>query len=228
MVSEKEIMPVRVKFSKLGDLMYISHLDLSRTMQRIIVRSGVDIWYSEGFNPQPRIVFAMPLSVGMESTCELMDFKINAYMPAEEIKERISKNFPEEMKVLDVYTPEVKFKEIAYADYTLKLFVKDINDELCQKINNLVKKECFVTKKTKSGEKEIDISSLINKLEAKPCDGFIEINTVVSAGNENILNPELIVDAIRRETGILNTDSIDEYYTIMRNKMLYSNLEEFK
>ena len=87
MVPTQEITKVRIKFSKVGDLMYISHLDLARTMQRIILRSELDIWYSEGFNPQPKMVFAQPLPTGVESVCELLDIKLNSYMDCEEIKE---------------------------------------------------------------------------------------------------------------------------------------------
>ena len=113
MVPEEKI-KVRIKFSKVGDLMYISHLDLARTMQRIILRSGIDIWYSEGFNPQPKMVFAVPLPTGVESNCELLDIKLNSYMSNEEIKNRLNDNLPEQMRVLEVYNPEVKFKEISY------------------------------------------------------------------------------------------------------------------
>ena len=76
----EEITKVRIKFSKVGDLMFISHLDLARTMQKIILRSGIDIWYSEGFNPQPKMVFALPLPTGAESVCELLDITLNSYM----------------------------------------------------------------------------------------------------------------------------------------------------
>ena len=83
MVSENEAIKVRIKFKKYGSLMYISHLDLSRTMQRIMVRSGIDIWYSEGFNPQPRIVsdvkIGLPINSGCRIECESVlsnkDFK---------------------------------------------------------------------------------------------------------------------------------------------------------
>ena len=127
MVSEeKQIIPVRIKFSKTGDLMYISHLDLARTMQRIILRAGLDIWYSEGFNPQPKMVFALPLPTGVESECELMDIKINSYMSNEEIMDRLARNFPADMKVLAVYQPEQKFKNIAYAKYKIDFIVLKI------------------------------------------------------------------------------------------------------
>lgn len=228
MVSEKEIIPIRIKFSKLGDLMYISHLDLARTMQRIIVRSGIDIWYSEGFNPQPKIVFAVPLPVGVESECELMDIKINTHMEIDEIKQRISKNFPAQMKLLDVYIPEVKFKNIAYIDYSIRIYSKDINADTCIRINELFKSECRIIKKSKSGEKEINISEYVNSVGAELKDGFVEISAILSADNDRYLNPELFIEAIKQDTGLLSSDDINEYYTILRNKMLNNDLTEFR
>ena len=227
MVPEKEIMLVRIKFSKTGSLMYISHLDLARTMQRIMVRSGVDIWYSEGFNPQPRIFFALPLPVGVESECELMDIKINHPMGFDEIKERIQRNFPDEMKVLDVYAPEVKFKNIVYADYTIKLYSPQIDDTTFEKINELFSKECIITKRSKSGEKEVDICSFIKSIEAKHVDDHVEINAIVNAGNESNLNPELIVDAIRKHLDVMTINDVTECVTIMRNRMLDEELKSF-
>ena len=61
---------VRVWFHKTGPIRYISHLDLMRTMTRAIRRSGIDLWYTEGFNPHPYMTFALPLSLGMQSVCE--------------------------------------------------------------------------------------------------------------------------------------------------------------
>ena len=51
---------LRVKFKKVGALQYVSHLDLVRTMHKIIVRAKLPLWYTEGFNPKPKMVFAAP------------------------------------------------------------------------------------------------------------------------------------------------------------------------
>ena len=228
MVPQKEIIPVRIKFSKLGNLMYISHLDLARTMQRIMVRSGIDIWYSEGFNPQPKIVFAVPLPVGVESLCEFMDIKINSYMSNDEIKERIENSFPGEMKVLEVYNPEQKFKNIAYIDYTIKLYSPKITEETVENIVNLFKKECMITKKSKSGEKVINISEYIRALEGENTSEGITLHAILTADNERYLNPELLIEAIRQETGLFSGEPVNEYYSILRNKMLDFDLNEFK
>ena len=66
----------RIVFEKTGKAIYISHLDLMRTMQRIFVRTGISIKHTEGFNPHPYMVFALPLSVGTESLYELVDINL--------------------------------------------------------------------------------------------------------------------------------------------------------
>ena len=231
MVPQEKIngLPIRIKFSKKGNLMYISHLDLSKTMQRIMVRADIDIWYSEGFNPQPRVVFAVPLPVGVESDCEYLDIKINSPMDANEIKERISKNFPDEMKVLDVYVPEVKFKNIAYIDYTIKLVSPKITEQTVANLKNLFENECNVTKITKSGsEKTVNLCEFIHSFNAELANGEIVINTILCADSEKYLNPELLIEAIKKYLDILTTDTTDEYYSILRNKMLNYDLTEFR
>ena len=67
------MLPVRVFFRKKGKLKYISHLDLMRAVTRGLMRSGLPIVYTEGFNPHPKLVFALPLSVGMAGENEMCD-----------------------------------------------------------------------------------------------------------------------------------------------------------
>ena len=229
MVSEvKEIIPVRIKFTKVGDLMYISHLDLARTMQRIILRSGIDIWYSEGFNPQPKMVFALPLPTGVESNCELMDIKINSFMSNEEIMNRINENFPKNMRVLEVYQPEVKFKNIQYAKYSITLYSPKISNSTKDEIANLFKGECLMEKKTKSGLKEINICDYIKEISVESEQGVSIIEAILSADSEKNLNPDLLVSAIKKDLGILNTTGTEEYYTIMRQEFLQDDLSVFR
>lgn len=227
MVPEEKI-KVRIKFSKVGNLMYISHLDLARTMQRIILRAGLDIWYTEGFNPQPKMVFAVPLPTGVESECELLDIKLNSYMSCEEIKERLNNSFPPEMRALEVYNPEVKLKEIQYIDYTIKITSPKITDKTTKEIESLLTNKCVLLKKTKSGEKEVDISEYIAKIQTQGSENSVILNAIIASGGDKNLSPELLIEAIRKYLGIMTSTSTDEYYSIMRNKMLYQNLDEFR
>lgn len=64
---------LRVRFHKTGRAQYISHLDLGRTMRTAINRAEIPVKYSEGFNPHPKMSFALTLSVGTESVCEFME-----------------------------------------------------------------------------------------------------------------------------------------------------------
>lgn len=228
MVPTQEITKVRIKFSKVGDLMYISHLDLARTMQRIILRSELDIWYSEGFNPQPKMVFAQPLPTGVESVCELLDIKLNSYMDCEEIKERLNRNFPREMRVLDVYTPEEKIKEIAFTEYKISLYSDKIGENTQEDVEKLFSGECLLEKKTKSGAKEINVSDYIKEISAKSDGNELTLSVILHSSAEKTLSPEILVEAMRKYLDIMTSDGIDEHYSIMRERMLKSDLSEFR
>ena len=99
--------PVRVKFRKVGDLQYISHLDLVRTMQRVSNRAKLPLWYTEGFNPKPKMVFGPPLSTGVESECEFLDLRFTESVDFEEIKLRLNENLTDSMRVYDAGLDEL-------------------------------------------------------------------------------------------------------------------------
>ena len=96
---------MRVKFFKRGKLQYISHLDLVRTMMKIIVRAKLPLWYTEGFNPKPKMVFAAPLSIGTESMTEFMDLRLIERMSEEEALLRLNRNMTDEMQAIEAYYP---------------------------------------------------------------------------------------------------------------------------
>lgn len=227
MVSQNQTTQIRIKFKKYGSLIYISHLDLARTMQRIMVRSGIDIWYSEGFNPQPKIVFAVPLPVGVESECEYMDIKINSTMECEEIKHRLANNLPKEMEIIDVYFPESKLKNVVYIDHEIKIHSAAITKDTPKQIESLFENDVFVMKFSKGNEKQINVKEYIYSLNATLVGDDLLINAILCAGSDKNLNPELLIDAIRKNTKILNGSPIEEYYSIRRKDMLTCDLKSF-
>lgn len=195
--------PVRVRFTKVGSLQFISHLDLNRTMKNVMIRAGIPIKYSEGFNPHPKMVFALPLSVGAESVCELLDFKLDRPMSEEELTERLNDAFPPEMRVLEAYTPAAKFTEIRYAEYRLE------NEEDFD-VTPLEADAIVLMKRTKSGEKETDIKPMIRsyRKEGKT------LTCVLSASPSEYLNPEYVAKYL----GIPDC-------TILRTRVLLSDGE---
>ncbi|MFQ5735362.1 MAG: TIGR03960 family B12-binding radical SAM protein [Thermodesulfobacteriota bacterium] len=94
---------VALRFSKTGDLKYLSHLELIRAMIRAVRRAGLPIRYSRGFHPMPRISFASTLPVGMESLDELMFIELEpagGRIGPDEITERLNAALPEGLKCL--------------------------------------------------------------------------------------------------------------------------------
>ena len=85
---------LRLRFEKTGRAIYISHLDLMRTMQRVFLRADCPLKYSEGFNPHALISILLPLSVGVGSVCELMDFQLREDVDLAALPERLTRGHP--------------------------------------------------------------------------------------------------------------------------------------
>ena len=103
---------VRTVFEKKGRAKYISHLDLNRFMMRAFRRSGLPIWYTEGFNPHPYATFALALSLGFESEYEIMDFSLTEGVSFGKVKKILNEILPEGLKIVYVMTPEHSIKDI--------------------------------------------------------------------------------------------------------------------
>lgn len=207
---------VRLGFTKTGRLQFISHLDLARTMSRVIVRAGVPIWYTEGFNPRPKLVFALPLSIGTESVTEFVDFKITEDMSNEEIACRVAAEFAPEMKVNGVWYPERKFTELMYAVYDIEIHSGKICDGISREVGKMFTSPLMVMKRSKSGEKEVDLSSMIKKMTVKDTGKVLKITATLPCDSANYLNPEYIVKAIAEKLDIDFNKVETEYYSIMR------------
>ena len=221
---------VRIKFTKTGSLQFISHLDLQRLWQRALVRAGIPLWYTKGFNPHAKLVFALPLPVGVESVCELIDVRIDKEIACEDIKELLNSVLTDEMRILDVYDPERKFNDIARAKYRIELSGVNANGEMANKINEFfTRDEILMKKHTKSGEKEINISKLIFEFLAEYCSecNKIIINTTLAAGTES-LNPEFIMNALREYNVLPAASLIDEIYSTLRMSVLDEGGSEYR
>ena len=222
---------LRVKFKKVGSLQYVSHLDLVRTMHKIIVRAGLPLWYTEGFNPKPKMIFAAPLSIGTESLCEYMDLKLIDDMPVEEIKRRLNANMTDEMQVLDAYYTDVKLTELKWLGYTVTVRTEGATEELAARVEQtLLSDSLEVEKKGKPGDKAktVDIRPLIRSARVSFDNGLIGINCVLSADASAFLNPEYVIKALRDKLGILSSpDLMSEYYSILRTDAYRGDMTPF-
>ena len=231
MISDANPQPIRIKFRKVGMLRYISHLDLQRTFAKVLVRSGIPAWYTQGFNPHAKMVFALPLSVGTQSECEFLDIRLREHMTCGEIKYRLNSVLTDELSVIDVYEPEEKFQDIGYARYEIDIVTPSASDELSDNVKKLFSsKPIMMLKHTKSGEKEIDISPLIKSIDISygAETGSLHISALLSATPDNYLSPEMLITAMKSSLNILS-DIMTERYTIFRTAVYLTDGEtEFK
>ena len=198
----------RMLFEKKGNAIWISHLDLMRVFQRSFKRAGLPLTHSGGFNPRASVSIALPLSVGVESDCELLDFDLDGYEAScEEIRDRLNETLVSGVKVLEVYEDVKKLKHLAYLDCVVTLEYDNGAPE-ADAVAALFRRETlFVEKKTKSnGIQDQNILHMIRSLNVEQTDSqTLTIFARVCCQNPT-LNPMQLVAAIERHAPELKPD----------------------
>jgi radical SAM-linked protein len=93
---------VRIRFRKAGDLRLISHHDLMRTFERMLRRASLPYHSTAGFNPKPRMIFALALPLGIVGCCEVVELELDEEIPPEEIHDRLARQAPSGLEILSV------------------------------------------------------------------------------------------------------------------------------
>ena len=199
----------RLLFEKTGNAVWMSHLDLMRLFQRAFKRAGLNLKHTQGFNPRPSVSIALPLSVGVESKCELLDFDLDGQIvPMEEIKAELNRALVDGVRVLDVYENGGKIKNLALLDCTVSLeYDKGIPDGAVQEIAALFARESLtVEKKGKNGIVEQDIIPMIRRIAVRQLDTHtVCIHSLICCQNPT-LNPAQIIAAVGRYLPQLQPD----------------------
>lgn len=201
----------RALFQKTGNAIYISHLDLMRVFQRAFKRAGLPLTHTQGFNPRPSVSIALPLSLGVESHCELLDFDLErAGFSNEEIKEKLNQNLIDGVDIIHVYNETQKIKHIAYLDCCLAFeYDQDIPEGAQTQITTLFQQDqLLVDKKSKTGIVEQDILPMIKKMAVEVLnDHEIIINARICCQNP-ALNPSQLHAAITKYLPDISPDFV--------------------
>lgn len=214
---------LRATFKKTGRAKYISHLDLNRCMLRIFRRSKLPVWYTEGFNPHPYYSFALALSLGFESDCEIMDFNItDDNMPLSVIKDRLNEVMPEGMGIVDIAPQKNKITVIAKAEYEFDLKADDVQGVYDAVEKLLAADEILIEKKTKKGIKIVDLKPDTEIVSLEKAEGAVHMAMRLPAGTKINYNPTLFVEALRKSCEIPF-----EMANIRRTGILCENNEKF-
>ena len=189
---------LRMRFSKTGRAIYISHLDLMATMQRAFSRAGSRLQYSEGFNPRPQISIALPLSVGTASLCELMDFRLFEEVDITSLAARLNATMPEGITVQEIYEPTRKNAELKWLAVDGLFEYDDRQVDIIQKqlAAFFARPSIVIEKKTKRGFGEADIRPAIREIAFTAGEDGVHVSAVLSAQSPT-LNPDLLPAALR-------------------------------
>ena len=209
----------RALFEKVGSARFISHLDLMRLFQRAFKRAGLPLTHTQGFNPRPSVSIALPLSLGAESHCELLDFDLESPVPLEDIRNRLNAALIDGIRVREVYDNGAKIKYLALLQSRLTLeYDGGIPAGAESAIGQLFARESLVLeKKNRNGVTQQDIIPMIRNLEiSRISEGELRLDVLHCCQNPS-LNPMQLGAAIEKYLPELAPDYIrvcrEEIYT---------------
>ncbi len=190
----------RLLFEKTGSAVWMSHLDLMRLFQRAFKRANLPLKHTQGYNPRPSVSIALPLSVGVDSVCELLDFDLDGVsVPCDEITERLNQALVSGVAVRKTYEGGRKLRDLALLDCKITMeYDRGVPADAETAIGGLFSREfVMVSKKTKNGIQDQDIIPMIRNFVIAQTDAnILELNARICCQNPT-LNPAQIVAAIQ-------------------------------
>ena len=191
-----------IRFGKQARLRFISHLDLQRFFQRAVTRTGLPIAWTQGFNPHPVMSFGSALALGWTSEYEVIDIKLSAPMGRKRTEDAVRAALPEDLPVLEVRMIDDRhpapMAQVRMSDYRIIPEGEDAERVLAQVPAFLERESVMAVKKSKSGEKEIDIRPLA--IDLRPVDGGLYARLMLT--EQNTLKPDLLMKVLADMTGV--------------------------
>jgi radical SAM family uncharacterized protein/radical SAM-linked protein len=162
---------IRLKFRKVGEMRFLSHLELVHLFYRASKRADLPLCFSEGFHPMPRIVFATALPVGMESLTEIVDMECEGVMTPLEAMERLNQTLPPGIEITEAEEVPLFFHLSSLPHpsvYWIPLDHLLSKEEAIPKIKKALDKKEFSVHQERDGKMRcVDIRPLIEKMEIK-------------------------------------------------------------
>ena len=219
---------LRAVFEKSGRAVFISHLDLFRTMQRAIKRSKIPVWYSQGFNPHIYLNFPLALSLGVSSRTEFMDFAVTEDVDCGRIRDMLNEKMPEGLSIISVAEPVHPNKDIGFAEYTIRLKGRLKSDQGAEKMLEELEKMMSmdtieIDKRSKSkGTVKIDVKPHFHIMKTETEGDILAVFIRLPAGLTLNVNSNVFIDTFSSISGIKFNSVYAE-----RTKILLSDGEKF-
>ena len=200
----------RVRFAKREELRYISHLDLYRTLTRILRRAGIPLAYSHGYNPRLKITLGPPLALGLTSEAEYFDLELVKPVEETELFSKLRVQLPKGMEIIEIHTlpPDSKslLSGINVDEYLIFLYPENLNlkkrEEIEIRIKNfLAAREIPVTRYSKTGVKIVDLKQFVLVLEIQEwVEKNYSLRLLLKIGPAGAIKPSEVLEALFPES----------------------------
>ena len=217
---------LRLLFVKEAQASYISHLDLMRTFQRVFPRTELEIKHTQGYHPHPILSIVLPLPVGQQSDCELLDFEVTQHSDGRGIAEKLNTGMPTGIRVLDCYEATRPIRELAFLQADMELLYDGgVPQGAVDALQALfAREEIIIEKRTKRKElAQVDIAPMLQSVDLRAGEKAIYATVVVQAQNPG-LNPQLLEKAIAAHLPALTPD----FVRVRRRRIMDENGEDFR
>lgn len=205
---------IRIVFSKTSFATYISHLDMTRCMSRLFSRADVPIWFTQGFNPHPYMVFSAALPIGIEGENEFLDIKLTEDCDLDALCAKMNESAPRGLTFKKIYSADTSFSEIVSALYTISMpedYVESFSEFISRDVIN-------ISKKTKKGVIEVNLKEHLRY--ERDGDSF---KVILPCGNDMNLSPNLLTKAYLDE----NPDKFNDF-NIIRHSFYRADGSQFE
>ena len=196
---------LRIRFRRGVEVKFISHLDIIRLWQRAMRRAGIELAYSEGFNPHPRISLAAPLALGVTSEAELMDIYTSRLVPQHSFSAGVGRQLPPGMEIIQVYhiaptLPSLQ-AQVRFAEYMVEAAATEDKSCVEEAIASLLAKESLPWQHQRdTGPRKYDLRQLIDDLWLEDWqDGCASIGMRLRCDSKGSGRPEQVIKALGLE-----------------------------
>ena len=238
MVSEEKVnrpcdnVPIRLRFlfRKVGRLRYVSHLELVRTVSKAATRAGIPCWFTQGFNPVPKIVFGTPMSVGMESECEFVEFRLTERIDPSDALARLNQATPEELTFLDAYYPDNKLTDQCFAEYEILVRTDKDAERLAGSFRRLLSDPDLTCRNLTHGKATERVVGKQTADAAVEVTGehTLRLKMTLGTSQGEFLNPDYVMIALDQETHFLDGSPLENTYLIRRLTALDKDKKPFR
>ena len=188
---------IRVFFKKKDTARFLSHLDLNRAFTRALFASRLPVWFTEGFNRHPHLVFGQPLPLGMAGERETLDMRMLDDIDGSVVVSQLNEQLPHGIRVVDAAPPIHPHKDICFAHYSMVLDTKycDVFEEFWSADSILAQK------KTKRAIIDLDLKKEVQDLQYDVQDNQLIIEAVMPCSNACSIGPAVLLSALKEKAG---------------------------